>query len=120
MTTTESVQQHTPGPWSLNGPDHIGRLTVVSQRDGAIVEMVRHHVDGRTFPIEANARLIAAAPSLLDALEGLLENAEIDALNEPELVPAVEAARQAIADAYGFTDYETYNLNAVEAIRARS
>lgn len=42
----------------------------------------------------ANARLIAAAPDLLDALQGLL-----DALPSATTHPAIKAARDAIAKA---------------------
>ena len=51
------------------------------------------------FGTEANVNLIAAAPALLAALEMMLENAEIDALNED--VPGIEQARAAVAAARG-------------------
>lgn len=45
-----------------------------------------------------NARLIAAAPDLLELVRELLDNAEIDALNEPELRPLVRKARDVLAE----------------------
>lgn len=50
---------------------------------------------------EQCAQRSAINTELLAALESLIDNAELDALNEPELAPAVEAARAAIAKATG-------------------
>lgn len=62
--------QHTPGPWSV-AVDLDGRECVVSEPDR--VFLVRHDVwaEGMRQEMEANARLIAAAPELLEALEWL-------------------------------------------------
>lgn len=46
----------------------------------------------------ANARLIAAAPDLLELVRELLDNAEIDALNEPELRPLCRRAQDVLAE----------------------
>lgn len=59
---------HTHGPWSVN-PEGIGECVV-----GSVDRMVCEcYEDGNTQNEEdlANARLIAAAPELLDALNGL-------------------------------------------------
>ena len=81
MTNT----QHTPGPWSysegtrtIRGPQNHW-LASMDSWDGAI-----DHA--------ANARLIAAAPCLLDALRGLLDF-------EPPLLSAKERKAYAIARA---------------------
>lgn len=69
--------KHTPGPWIGTGPsfgDPLPRYTTeimtVDERDGeghvSICEMPFHHHDDEN---EANARLIAAAPDLLEALK---------------------------------------------------
>ena len=62
---------HTPGPWKTRDPssvyDALGRY--IHQGSGTMPE---HH----SLPREeaaANARLIAAAPDLLEALKGMLE-----------------------------------------------
>jgi hypothetical protein len=69
--------QHTPGPWIGAGPsfgDPLPRYTTTimteweHQDDGyiQICELPFHHHDDEN---EANARLIAAAPDLLEALQ---------------------------------------------------
>lgn len=57
---------HTPGPWAVSGA---GRHALVRGEDMTIVA-VRHRLEGDVH--EANARLIAAAPDLLVALEEAL------------------------------------------------
>lgn len=90
--------QHTPGPWVVAGPDAASGPGYVMTRGGTYVAKPLINYD-------ANARLIAAAPELLEALEGLLsfaEDVEAKALvgDEGCLWP-VEIARFAIAKARG-------------------
>ncbi|MBV9483804.1 MAG: hypothetical protein JO249_24110, partial [Acidobacteria bacterium] len=54
--------QHTPGPWQAITT--ATRFTV-NDKDGFPVL----RINGGMVPVEANARLIAAAPDMLDALE---------------------------------------------------
>jgi hypothetical protein len=59
------VSAHTPGPWGLtrmNGEPAVGADT----EDGGLVAVT---VEGSDSAREANARLIAAAPDLLAALQ---------------------------------------------------
>lgn len=67
-----SNAQHTPGPWeTLTFSNH------ELQTDFAMVKIGgRVHMVGYSDEDKANARLIAAAPELLDALKLLLEHAE--------------------------------------------
>lgn len=70
MTTTQDKTKHTSGPWYAvkleANPDHAWAI------DGELVEIARlsewpDHME----EAEANARLIAAAPEMLDALRRL-------------------------------------------------
>ena len=101
--------KHTPGPWSAYvdrstktiavdiGPDpHGGRPCIVDWTG----------FDGCDLPLNqriANARLIAAAPDLLEALKDML-NAEntypYGGMSESEIA-AIQKARAAIAKAEG-------------------
>ncbi len=90
--------QHTPGPWFVaHLPDGQGSW-VACDPDGCGI-----HADGSYMAVcvspigEANARLIAAAPDLLAALEGLFRLLDAGSLYEPQAF----AARAAIAKAKG-------------------
>ena len=82
------MSDYTPGPWR-----DMGRGMIVHNENG-----ITHHV-AQVFNRPADVSLVAAAPALLEALEMMLENAEIDALNED--VPGIEEARAALALARG-------------------
>lgn len=80
--------KHTPGPWISRQPEKwCGRYRVETP---AGIEIAAVPQD------EANARLIAAAPELLDALEAIIGH-DAHLLNPYR----VEAARIAIAKARG-------------------
>ena len=74
MTTTDTDVKHTKGPWSVsfNGADDIlifgGGDLVRSEKCVAKVKTYHRSV----LEAEANARLIAAAPELLAALENIV------------------------------------------------
>lgn len=113
--------KHTPGPWNLESHvDHqtldfavsdTGRLTdysVYPPKGRMPIASIQHAFNGKRTA--ANARLIAAAPDLLDALKELLSWCDgrrfgIDALsktcNEFVLNRDFEAAYSAIAKATG-------------------
>ncbi|MAG25059.1 hypothetical protein CMI47_05705 [Candidatus Pacearchaeota archaeon] len=96
-------EAHTPGPWAVfpyyyergDGEEH--RLIGLGQFD--TIADVRMGSDDVPGDLEANACLIAAAPELLEALEGLLPDftGGLDP-TEPE---CVVKARAAIAKARG-------------------
>lgn len=72
----KSVQAgYTPGPWSAEGPDQFGDYNIHCQHERAVVTAVISNLRPST-EVAANARLIAAAPDLLEALQnasGLLD-----------------------------------------------
>lgn len=59
---------HTPGPWSAEGPDQFGDYNIHCGHERAVVAAVISNVRSPE-EVEANARLIAAAPDLVKALE---------------------------------------------------
>ena len=93
MKTTETTTQHTPGPWLA------GQTITAADPDRAPGSYERITIASRVNNM-ANARLIAAAPELLAALIGLLEQADLGEV-DAETAPLVEAARAAIAKATG-------------------
>ncbi len=70
----EKMMSHTPGPWTIyNHPGtnsgHYDGYLKSDIRAGADLIHIRQSVAGNTFPrLAANVRLIAAAPSMYDAL----------------------------------------------------
>jgi hypothetical protein len=102
--------KHTPGPWKAQPREGIeGQWEVVSAcKIGWLIAAAAPDIDGD--PDEANARLIAAAPELLEALEhlaaiagtGLLHRQSLDKQGMVELFEeARAAARAAIAKVKG-------------------
>lgn len=98
---TQNSAEHTPGPWCTNG----GLVRTADANN--ITNRKIASVFGPMGDAEkiANARLIAAAPELLDALEGLsdiLSRAESNASGNPEwefVSKRVNAARAAVEKA---------------------
>ena len=85
-------RQHTPGPWYLNSRGWVVQST------GDIVTRLECSNNK-----EADARLIAAAPELIDALERI-STAYDETLRHPIAAPLLQAiygARAAIARATG-------------------
>lgn len=95
-------EQHTPGPWHWGYFDLSDRLFIAHQDDanpehtGFLAEMQKYNGN------EADARLIAAAPELLEALRKTLCYLECDSDDHQERADHKEA-REAIAKAMGET-----------------
>lgn len=100
------IKQHTPGPWRYersNPSPTTGEHLIAGAKPGYLAE-VR---DCGSGDVQANARLIAAAPELLDALFTALpfvEDAADDEIYKSHRVHAVlKEIRAAIAKATGET-----------------
>ena len=98
------VAQHTLGPWFVDEPFyHSGerqRVTPIYARDpnclrGTWLVAWCHQNAVPAQEVKANARLIAAAPELLQALRGL-HAAMAGYVNTPEEMLALDAAKAAI------------------------
>lgn len=71
--TTERRPSHTPGPWSNERIWDTPETRIHARRDGGVpVALAEVFTMWNPGEKEANARLIAAAPDLLDALRELL------------------------------------------------
>ena len=75
--------QHTPGPWKIGeitgGQDGGIWAEIDGQGHSGIAQVVwKMEDDERTPRCEANARLIAAAPDLLEALQQISDYARTD------------------------------------------
>ncbi|KRG65195.1 hypothetical protein ABB26_05160 [Stenotrophomonas humi] len=69
-----SANKHTPAPWSVGATDpDTAEIEIVSEGRPYICLVLPGAVDGRT---EANARLIAAAPELLDFIQHAADQLE--------------------------------------------
>ena len=104
-------EQHTLGPWRV---DDNGQI-VTEERTGPCSHEIIAHMPA-WFPLAkaglhatqdhilANARLIVAAPEMLEALQNLLCHhriADLRKLKSDTLNPRIEAAEAAIAKATG-------------------
>ncbi len=95
------MNEHTPGPWRLENNIAYGWKTnpysITVRKRGVHSVAVANIPAKQTITREealANARLIAAAPDLLEALEAVI-------CGVPDTWEAVKNARQAIAKATG-------------------
>jgi hypothetical protein len=101
------MKTHTPGPWHLNTLETV--LYSVHANRGCVAEISRGTMNEvPANEIEANARLIAAAPELLAALEALIDAASWTPTDNWRIGPMdsskggkMEMARKAIAKAKG-------------------
>lgn len=83
MTSTPATDAHTPAPWLI--APHESRRVV--RADGRSIAWCGTYPEDEAI---ANARLIAAAPDLLDALRAVLA-AERFSARSPETVQQAEA-----------------------------
>ena len=102
------MNKHTPGPWEYGEQE--GEYVIWNPDIGTIATTCADMADQ-----EANAALIAAAPELLEALQGLMDafihtegnkrgnqaKTDIIKYNQPHVSGALNRARHAIAKAEG-------------------
>lgn len=120
MSTNEQKQNHTPGPWEIarKAAHHNGRLVIESYGFGTIAALSvtgaphyqdslgaddEHHAPHQEV-MEANARLIAAAPELLEKLVVMTKLYEASLMElDPGYISSVmvDNCRAAIAKATG-------------------
>ncbi len=68
----KTMTEHTPGPWHVSDPiDGRDIPYGIDDAKGHHLADVSDNHYGNPLPVEANARLIAAAPDLLAALEAM-------------------------------------------------
>lgn len=93
------MSKHTPGPWEMHGEFSGRDIVQIETKHGYSVADVRNY--NRSEQNKANAKLIAAAPDLLEALQNLIgEVKDIRGVDVEEYKPAAfEQARAAIKKA---------------------
>lgn len=98
-----SESGHTPGPWSVHKSivPHDGEFDYAISAEGVpcLAEAFGRSAIGGFAPAAENARLIAAAPELLEALKALVLDWEWLDIDNPEM--RVGMARKAISKAEG-------------------
>lgn len=65
------MTKHTPGPWIIQRYSTHEGFSIWAKDVGCIAERWWDTSIGEAIPIEANARLISAAPDMLEALKNL-------------------------------------------------
>lgn len=101
---SEQSSQHTPGPWRLDGPSHAlvidEHYHCIDAGSGYYEEDIPQGFEIRGYMSVHDARLIAAAPEMYEALRLLVADVQdYPAWNRP--CHAVDVARAAIAKAEG-------------------
>ncbi len=102
------MSKHTPGPWVVHPSHQTGRAAAAYYIDStsgdARCRAVAHVKNSPRLPVYANARLIAAAPELLECLSiatVLLCNVKPFASHSDILADCIEVCSAAIANATG-------------------
>jgi hypothetical protein len=102
--------KHTPGPWAVdekNGTTVKSGILFVADCDG-MGDVTRQETS------RANARLVASAPELLQALKAcafIVESIAHMQGREADLLPIADAARAAISKATGEADSTGHDLD---------
>ena len=116
----ETKLKHTPAPWQLTTIDGVPRRKYLMVGAGyggglAVARMRTDHAGATSETLEANARLIAAAPDMLDALMQatiLLKHAcDGHALESRYALETADAMTAAITKAIGELRYDTLDYD---------
>ena len=86
------MSQHTPGPWAVDGDDALWVNAIGREHEPVICDIVPRDADAFTDEDEANARLMAAAPELLEACRDALLVMSAHACPAPKTIAFIEAA----------------------------
>ena len=92
--------KHTPGPWYPHyaKADHCLSSSVWGQEPGNQVAVI----GGKSLEtMNANARLIAAAPAMYEALQIMVRAANVDEIDPLVMFASIERAKGALAQAEG-------------------
>ena len=90
------MSEHTPGPWSIAGRGY----TIFGPDDAVVISSFDAETEEEEERYLANARLIAAAPDLLAALEEAVRSSEVSRMGGMSW-DEMDRARAAIAKARG-------------------
>ena len=101
------MSKHTPGPWAFK--QHGGRIRIITADQGLTVAYTPEEQRADGWSSQANARLIAAAPEMYEALQNIVANHQVmpdqtmnnttDVAHVP--LDDIEAARAALKKAEG-------------------
>jgi hypothetical protein len=89
-----NTPQHTPAPWQVSP---YGNITSKSLTVAKVEQMPGNYESEK----QANARLISAAPDMLEALQSCLDYLLLDSMMEEDAAPEIEKIRKAISKAKG-------------------
>ena len=96
---------HSEGPWEFDGVDRNNRRIIYNAKRSTVAYAEDFNSYDLDEEVDANARLIAAAPELLACCEDALGTlAGIYSDEDPAHVQMFDALRSAIAKAKGFTE----------------
>jgi hypothetical protein len=73
MNTTEQKTKHTPGPWANDKSGEYNRRWVIRHNGLVVAEIRTSALDRTKDDAPSNARLIAAAPEMLEALQAVAD-----------------------------------------------
>lgn len=107
------MSKHTPGPWRshTNGSDFFVTATDFHGANGKVAkcyvaDVQKFRNESGEDECQANAKLIAAAPDMLEALKGILNSFHESVKTTASLdeFPSLKAVQAAIAKAQGTTE----------------